>query len=237
MEVLEGDEVHEHVGIFKAYSADFLQLLDVRFPCREAVSLTPQGCVDLEGLSFSFADGSLSVENHGQLPLLLQGLLSRGRGVAAKRGGGRRRAGGAAPGAGVRPGGQGADAGGAEAGPHGAPQPSGGAPPHRELPPRQPLRGSVRRGVDLGVALSGERQPEVREGRLRDELAQNPKNALAAANLAGLLMQRQEYPEAERWLRLALSLDDSLPDNGRRARMQLRELQRRAAQRAGAAAD
>jgi hypothetical protein len=32
VEVIEGDEIHEHVGIFKEYSSDFLHLLDVEFP-------------------------------------------------------------------------------------------------------------------------------------------------------------------------------------------------------------
>jgi hypothetical protein len=56
---------------------------------------------------------------------------------------------------------------------------------------------------------------------------QNPKDAAAAAGLAGLLIQKQGYDEAEKWLRMALDLEESLPDGGRRARMQLRELERR----------
>ena len=32
IEVIEGEQVHEHVGIFKNYSADFVEVLDVHYP-------------------------------------------------------------------------------------------------------------------------------------------------------------------------------------------------------------
>ena len=49
----------------------------------------------------------------------------------------------------------------------------------------------------------------------------------AAANLGFLLIQKDELAEAEKWLRQALQFEYSLPDGGRRARMQLREIERR----------
>jgi hypothetical protein len=42
-----------------------------------------------------------------------------------------------------------------------------------------------------------------------------------------LLLQKDELVEAEKWLRQALQVQYSLPDGGRNARMQLREIQRR----------
>jgi tetratricopeptide (TPR) repeat protein len=63
---------------------------------------------------------------------------------------------------------------------------------------------------------------------LRWELANNPKSALAAANLGMILLKKQEYEEARKWLQRALSMRNSLPDNGRRAEMEMRELERRA---------
>jgi tetratricopeptide (TPR) repeat protein len=80
---------------------------------------------------------------------------------------------------------------------------------------------------DLGVAFSEDRRREASEARLRETLVRNPKDAAAAAGLAGLLLQKQAYEEAEKWLSLALSMEESLPDGGRRARMQLRELERK----------
>ena len=52
-------------------------------------------------------------------------------------------------------------------------------------------------------------------------------NALAAANLGALLLQSDNLIEAEKWLRHASEIGDSLPDGGRRARMGLREVERR----------
>ena len=52
-------------------------------------------------------------------------------------------------------------------------------------------------------------------------------NALAAANLGALLLQSDNLIEAEKWLRHANEIADSLPDGGRRARMGLREVERR----------
>ena len=52
-------------------------------------------------------------------------------------------------------------------------------------------------------------------------------NALAAANLGGLLLQGDNLIEAEKWLRHASEIGYSLPDGGRRARMGLREVERR----------
>ena len=79
---------------------------------------------------------------------------------------------------------------------------------------------------DIGIGLSQDKRLEAREARLRDGLVHNTNDAIAAVNLASLLIQKQEYGEAEKWLRLALSLEESLPDFGRRARMQMREIQR-----------
>ena len=82
---------------------------------------------------------------------------------------------------------------------------------------------------DVGIALAPDRRATAGEGRLRVQLAEDRPDALAAANLATILLSKQEFGEAEKWLRMALNLEESLSDNGRRARMQLRELQRRRA--------
>ena len=43
IELAEGDEVHEHVGILKNYSADFIEILEVQYPQRQALALKPDG--------------------------------------------------------------------------------------------------------------------------------------------------------------------------------------------------
>jgi hypothetical protein len=86
---------------------------------------------------------------------------------------------------------------------------------------------------DLGFAIRGRDRDrdEEREIRLRQQLAELPDDPQAAAGLGALLLERQEYTEAGRWLRTAYNKRDALPDGGRRVRMQLRELARRIAQK------
>jgi len=80
---------------------------------------------------------------------------------------------------------------------------------------------------DVGQVFSASSVRESRETRLREELQQDPMNALAAANLGSLLLQAGNLIEAEKWLQRASAIGYSLPDGGRRVRMELREVERR----------
>ena len=42
VEVTEGDVVHEHIGILKDYTADFLEILDVHCPTRLRFRCAPK---------------------------------------------------------------------------------------------------------------------------------------------------------------------------------------------------
>ncbi len=80
---------------------------------------------------------------------------------------------------------------------------------------------------DVGKVFSHDSTLSVREAMLREELRRDPMDALAAANLGGLLLQKGSLTEAEKWLQQAIRFDYSLPDSGRRVRMELREIERR----------
>jgi uncharacterized protein HemY len=80
---------------------------------------------------------------------------------------------------------------------------------------------------DVGMVFSHDSTLSARETRLREELRRDPMDALAAANLGKLLLQKGGLVEAEKWLQHALDLGYSLPDGGRRVRMELREIERR----------
>lgn len=222
VEIMEDDEVHEHVGIFKNYSPDFIEVLDVQFPQRQAVKIGPDGCNGQGCMQIEVDNGTLHVQNPHQQPILLHSLLLDGEerllNVVA-------------------------DAGGTVE-----------LHPNREFEKGE-LRVRVIRELDMivprtrslvrhraetenqsflpelifdmGYLLKPSARSVAQEERLRAQLAENPNSALAAANLGGLLMQRNEFDEAEKWLQHALRMYRSLPDNGRRAEMQLRELRRR----------
>ena len=102
----------------------------------------------------------------------------------------------------------------------------------------EPVRAAVESAwdfvFDLGLSLRGD---SAREERLRRRLEERPDDPEAAAELGGLLLKRQDYADAGRWLRAAYNGRDALPDGGRRVRMQLRELARRLAQRGHPSAD
>ncbi|MBX7236946.1 MAG: hypothetical protein K1X65_21370 [Caldilineales bacterium] len=222
VEIGEDNESHEHVGILKNYSPDFLELLDVQFPFKQSVPIEPQATVHTDRITAVAHEGQITVNNHCNYPVLVQSLL----------------------------------AGGATSAVYNVIVDSGemvnlpvegeikAAELHlqviRELDmivPRSrcivrhraaPLDDSRLPDIvfDLGVMLRAGDREEAREKRLREQLDHDPNNALAAANLGAMLIQRQEFGEAEYWLQQALELRGSLPDRGRRAEMQMRELKR-----------
>jgi small nuclear ribonucleoprotein (snRNP)-like protein len=227
IELQEGNEVHEHVGIFKNYSANFIEILDIQYPQRRILPVALDGAVAEAETITAHCEGSvLKVFNHSDLPVLVQSLECAGQEQLVN-----------------------AIVDGGEVIVVHPNQPAAGqARLHlqavRELDMVVPRSRCVVRHraenyqpeaikdvifdiiFDVGLVFETDRRQDVREERLREELKHNSADALAAANLAGLLIQRQAYPEAEKWLRLALGMEQSLPDGGRRARMQLRELAR-----------
>jgi hypothetical protein len=222
IELQEDNEVHEHVGIFKNYSPDFLEILDVQYPERKVVDLPLQGRSKATPVQVTVEGGKLTVLNRKSQPLLIHSLevgdaeellnvvVNSGESIdlfpeipfaQAKLN--------------VRA--------------------------VRELDLVVPrIRCVIRHRAessqpevqpdiifDVGILLNPDRRQMQQERRLRAVLEKNPKAALAAANLGMLLLQRQQYEESRKWLRHALRMRYSLPDNGRRADMELRELNRR----------
>ncbi len=222
-ELVEEDEVHEHVGIFKNYSADFLEFLDVHFPFKHSLTLKSEGEISANRITAVAADRSLRVHNYCDYPILLQSLqMDNGEeeilnvvvdsGEEVK----------------LFPGQQFENA-------------NLQVKIVRELDMIVPRTRAVvrhRAGLykttfvpdiifDLGVLIRWGDRTTAKERRLRKQLDRNPNHALAAANLGGLMIQKGKYGEAEEWLRQAMGLRQSLPDGGRKAEMQLRELERR----------
>lgn len=233
VEIVEDGNVHEHVGILKSYSADFIQLLDVQFPYRQDLTLTLDGTVKTHNMHAIMRDNELHVSNDCDHPMLVQTLrydgteqllnvvVDSGESIVLHPEGNFERA-------------------------------KLSVRVVRSLDMIVPRTHSVIRHragfieeerltdivFDLGIALSGgSSQMARREARLRDNLKRSPSNALAAANLGGILVQQHNYDEAEKWLLLALKMQNSLPDNGRRARMQLQELRLREKRQKGSMAD
>ena len=79
IELAEGDEIHEHVGILKNYSADFIEILEVQYPQRQALALKPDGAFESERLVVFGRNGGLEVSNHDSWPILIVSLTAGDR--------------------------------------------------------------------------------------------------------------------------------------------------------------
>lgn len=221
-EVVEDDEVHEHVGIFKHYSADFIEILDVQFPQRQALTIEAAGVQTARHVRAIFDGDVLKVTNESQQPILLQSLtlgeeeeefnavVDSGETVTL----------------------------------HPQRNVAGGKlnlRVVRELDMVVPrVRCMVRHRAefyqptilpaiifDLGIMVRGADKVEAKEAQLRTQLVQNPSSVMALVNLGAILLKKKQYDEADRLLRTAWKMRYSLPDNGRRTRLLLQELARK----------
>lgn len=220
-ELVEGEEVHEHVGIFKNYSPDFLELLDVQYPEKRSLELDISKPVDAQGMSAVYENNVIHVTNHTQHPMLVRSLHLDAKEELLNV---------------VVDGGEVIDLH-PEAG---FSQAKLNVNVVRELDMIVPRSRAIVRHraeryepealteiiFDIGVRLRGSSAINAREARLRKQLDEFPDSALAASNLGSILLQKQQYPEARRWLERAYKARLSLPDNGRRTLMMLHELER-----------
>lgn len=237
VELVEGDEIHEHVGILKEYSAAFLQLLDVQYPEAWTMEVAADGAHVAGRMAVVRAADSIAITNHGDRPVLIQAVevAETERSVDAL----------------VDPGGTVSLALGGEAGKVRLRLEAARDVDMIVPRSRSAVRNRAEQGggelepesawdlvFDLGTLVRPRGDEAAAEKRLRAELEGDPSAAAAAARLGGMLLKRQELAEAGRWLRVAYNGRETLPDGGRRVRMQLRELARRHAQRsAGPPAD
>jgi hypothetical protein len=227
IELLEGDEVHEHVGIFKNYSSNFLEVLDIRYPQRHTLALGSDGGAAVAGLGLSQEGNLVRLINHHTWPVLVNSISVGEKEQLVNA---------------VVDGGETIELH-VEDGSEGeikvqlrvvaeldmiVPR-SRCVVRHRaeNYRPGELSEAIFDLVFDVGRLFGEDDGRDTREARLRQELRRNPKDALAAANLGFLLIQKDELAEAEKWLRQATRMELSLPDGGRRVRMELREIERR----------
>jgi hypothetical protein len=72
-----GDSVIGHVGIFKEYTRDFYEILDVQFPCQELIPVAQQNTHVLVGLEISADNDVVRIKNNSAAPVMLLALKTR----------------------------------------------------------------------------------------------------------------------------------------------------------------
>ncbi|MFN3981556.1 MAG: tetratricopeptide repeat protein [Caldilinea sp.] len=221
-EVMEDDEVHEHVGVFAAYSPDFFEILDVQFPQKQVMSVERERAVVAEQIEATLDGRRLVVVNRSDQMVLLQSITAGDEEELVN----------VVIGAGER---IQVDI------EQECPCALLNFRIVRELDMIVPRTRCVVRHraelyrpellpsiiFDLGVKLRGESKLDVEEERLRLRLERDPMAVSVMANLGVVLIQQGNYAEAEPLLQKAWSMRNSLPDNGRRVYQLLQEIRRK----------
>jgi tetratricopeptide (TPR) repeat protein len=227
IELLEGDASHEHVALFKNYSPDFFELLDVQYPQPRELPLSGEVGAVSGGNIVAVREGNvLFVTNNTQQPVLILSLrLSHALDAEEEMLNV------------VVDGGETVELRPDEL----TDEASLMVRVVRELDLIVPRTRCIIRHradryesslipeiiFDLGVMLRGKDQLDAKIERLRQRLEDAPNSAVMSSNLGALLMKQQKYAEASGYLERAYAARYSLPDNGKRTLMLIHELERR----------
>jgi hypothetical protein len=218
LELVEDDEVHEHVGVLKEYSAEFLEVLDVYFPLPKSVKLAgvTQHQMD-DKVELVLEDRQLQVRNLAEQPLYVERLKvgEELKDVSAIVGGGEQIV-------------------------LHLDDATGGVVVEMRVAARLdmivPRRHALIRHraerydpdtiFDVGLSLVRRQSDEREIARLRKVLGYSPWDVLSSAKLGEMLMRRGDFAEAEKCLLHARESCHHLPDRGARVAHNLRQLER-----------
>lgn len=219
MELVEQDEVHEHVGVMKEYSSDFLEMLDVYYPWPQKVTFKEQARASVaERVIVEYRGQEVFIENTGEQPLYLERLTvgEEGNELDAILASGEQM---------VLP----VDGKSDEVELHlrVASRLDVIVPRSHALIRHRAERYMPDTIFDIGLALVRRQGDELEIERLRQVLRYAPEDAIAAAKLGELLFRHGGFVEAQKWLAMAQERCYLLPDRGNRVAQNLRLLQRR----------
>lgn len=218
VEVVEDEEIHEHVGLLKEYSADFLEVLDVYYPLPQEVKLSGQTDYQIaDKVTITLEDKQLRIHNLADQPQYLErievgeqtnelnAILTGGEEIIVQ-----------------------IAAEGQEIALHMriASRLDMVVPRSHALIRHRAERYNPDSIFDVGLALMRRENEEREIERLRQALRYAPQDAITAAKLGELLLHNGEYREARHWLLEAQERCHRLPDRGNRVAQNLRQLER-----------
>lgn len=218
VEVVEDDEVHEHVGMLKEYSADFLEILDVYYPLPQEVKLRGEADHQIaDKVAITLQDRQLRVHNLADQPQYLErivvgeqttelsAILASGEEIALQLA-----------------------AEGQEITLHMrvASRLDMIVPRAHALIRHRAERYNPDSIFDVGLALVRRDSDEREIEQVRQALRYAPQDAILAAKLGELLLHQGEHLEAQHWLLEAQERCYRLPDRGNRVAQNLRQVER-----------
>lgn len=219
VEVVEDEEVHEHVGMLKEYSADFLEVLDVYYPLPQEVKLSGKTDYHIaDKVTITLEDKQLRIHNLADQPQYIEhievgeqstelnAILTGGEEIIVQ-----------------------IAAAGQEIALHMriASRLDMIVPRAHAMIRHRAERYNPDSIFDVGLALVRRENDERDIERLRQALRYAPQDAISAAKLGELLLHRGEYREARHWLLEAQERCYRLPDRGNRVAQNLRQIERR----------
>lgn len=218
VELVEDDEVHEHVGMLKEYSADFLEVLDVYYPLPQEVKLCGRADHQIaDKVVITLQEKQLHVHNLADQPQYLERIIvgDQQTEINAILGGGEQIILQIA-------------AGGEEIALHMriASRLDMIVPRAHALIRHRAERYNPDSIFDVGLALVRRESEEREIDQLRQALRYAPQDAIMAAKLGELLLHNGEYLEAHHWLLEAQERSHRLPDHGNRVAQNLRQVER-----------
>ncbi|MEZ4771065.1 MAG: hypothetical protein R2844_21925 [Caldilineales bacterium] len=217
-EVVEDEAVHEHVGVLKEYSSDFIELLDVYYPLPQKVDIKESVASQLIDTIELQVDGrTVKLFNHGEQPVHLErvvtgevekelnAILDSGEEITLF----------------------------VESGEEGAEVYMRVATRLDLIVPRTHaiVRHRAERYMpetifDVGRSLVRREGDEREIERLRQVLRYSPHEAISASKLGDLLLRDGNYAEAHAWLAKAFENKQRLPDGGTRVAQNMRLAER-----------
>lgn len=224
VEVAEGGVVYEHIGILKDYTADFLEVLDVHYPNQTAVEMgMDQDVVEDQHMRIKHEGDTLQVSNVGDSSLYLVSLKTGDREiplnavldkddslnlhVPAE-----------------------AASGGYKLAVKVVRHLDWILPRSHALIRHKAERYDPDQVFDVGRLLRFDRYTKEEE-RYIEALPEDPENAAYALEVGQLLFQRGAVDEAQRWYLQALKYGTNLPDGGKLAARQLKQIEAEQAER------
>jgi hypothetical protein len=218
VEVVEDDEVHEHVGMLKEYSADFLEVLDVYYPLPQEVKLSGQTDHQIaDKVAITLQERQLRIHNLADQPQYLERIVVGGQTTELSA---------------ILAGGEEIilqmAAEGQEIALHMriASRLDMIVPRGHALIRHRAERYNPDSIFDVGLALVRRDSDEREMEQLRQALRYAPQDAIMAAKLGEQLLQNGEYLEARHWLLEAQERCYRLPDRGNRVAQNLRQVER-----------